>query len=114
MSARRCFAHFLGIPAPEEFLQRVSGRSHGDRTNVCSVPCSCARARRRPVILVVENVHWIDASSEEFLRSWRHDVLGHRVLLCSATRPGGTPDWLPPRDADDRARRRSMPETCAR
>ncbi len=45
---------------------------------------------------MVENVHWIDASSEELLRVLTARVLNHRVMLVLTTRTGGTLGWLPP------------------
>jgi class 3 adenylate cyclase/tetratricopeptide (TPR) repeat protein len=90
------FHHFLGIPVAAEFLMRIQGAMLRDRTNdlLCSV--ILRESERRPVIVVVENVHWIDASSEEFLRLLATRVPAHRVMLVLTTRAGGTLDWLPP------------------
>ena len=90
------FHHFLGIPVAAEFLMRVQGAMLRDRTNdlLCSV--ILRESERKPVIVVVENVHWIDASSEEFLRSLATRVRTHRMMLVLTTRPGSTLDWLPP------------------
>ena len=61
--------HFLGLSVPQEFLC------------ACRAPSSAAARTRswrtvifresalRPVVIVVENMHWIDASSEELLKS---------------------------------------------
>ena len=71
-----------------EFILRVQGASLRDRTNdlLCSV--ILLESERRPVIIVIENVHWIDASSEELPRSLAARVLNHRVMLVLTTRTG--------------------------
>ena len=51
-------------------------------------------SRRRPLVLVVEDVHWIDPTSEEFLRALATDVETSPILLVSTHRPGYRPPWL--------------------
>ena len=56
-------------------------------------------SRRRPLVLVVEDVHWIDPTSEEFLRALAADVETSPILLVSTHRPGtgrrGSPSPAP-------------------
>ncbi|MGH9364607.1 MAG: ATP-binding protein, partial [Thermoanaerobaculia bacterium] len=49
-----------------------------------------------PVILIVENLHWVDASSEEVLAHLAAGLPNHRVLLVLSTRPGSAAPWLTP------------------
>ncbi|HSJ73536.1 MAG TPA: AAA family ATPase, partial [Miltoncostaeaceae bacterium] len=51
-------------------------------------------SRRRPLVLIVEDVHWIDPTSEEFLRALAADVETSPILLVSTHRPGYRPPWL--------------------
>jgi predicted ATPase len=88
-------AHFLGAPAPPEFLLRVQGAQLKARTNDLLASVLVRESERAPVVLVVENVHWIDASSEEFLKLLADRVQAHAVLLVLTTRPGPSMDWLP-------------------
>ena len=71
-----------------EFILRGQGASLRDRTNdlLCSV--ILLERERRPVIIVIENVHWFDASSEELLCSLAARVLNYRVMLARTTRTG--------------------------
>ena len=46
-----------------------------------------ARSRQRPIVLVVEDAHWIDGASEEFLKSLIDNVPGMAVLLIVTHRP---------------------------
>jgi tetratricopeptide (TPR) repeat protein len=49
-----------------------------------------------PLILIVENMHWVDQASEEFLAFLARCLPGQRVLLVLTTRPGYTAPWLAP------------------
>ncbi len=44
-------------------------------------------SRRRPVVLVVEDAHWIDGASEDFLKSLTENLPGMAVLLIVTYRP---------------------------
>src|SRR5256712_380227 len=46
-----------------------------------------ARSRQRPIVLVVEDAHWIDGASEDFLKSLIDSVPGMAVLLIVTHRP---------------------------
>jgi predicted ATPase/class 3 adenylate cyclase len=48
---------------------------------------TAADSRRRPIILVVEDAHWIDSASEDFLESLVDNVPGMAVLLVVTYRP---------------------------
>jgi tetratricopeptide (TPR) repeat protein len=51
-------------------------------------------SRRRPVVLVVENVHWIDPTSEAYFESLTGDLARAPVMLLMTYRPGYRPPWL--------------------
>jgi class 3 adenylate cyclase/tetratricopeptide (TPR) repeat protein len=51
-------------------------------------------SRQRPLILVLEDLHWVDKISEEFLAFLAEDVPGARIFLLAAYRPGYQPPWL--------------------
>jgi transcriptional regulator with AAA-type ATPase domain/tetratricopeptide (TPR) repeat protein len=52
------------------------------------------RSRQRPLVLVVEDLHWIDRTSEEYFASLAEIVAGARVLLISTYRSGYRPPWI--------------------
>jgi len=55
----------------------------------------CVRASEElPVVLAVEDLHWIDRSSEEFLNSLVETMAGARILLIATYRPGYRPPWI--------------------
>jgi transcriptional regulator with AAA-type ATPase domain/tetratricopeptide (TPR) repeat protein len=52
------------------------------------------RSRRRPLVLVVEDLHWIDATSEEFFESLVDGLTGAPMLLIATYRSGYRPRWI--------------------
>lgn len=50
-------------------------------------------SRRRPLMLVLENLHWIDAASAEFLSVLAERMAGAPVLVVATYRPGYMPPW---------------------
>jgi class 3 adenylate cyclase/tetratricopeptide (TPR) repeat protein len=49
---------------------------------------------RRPLILVLEDLHWVDKISEEFLGFLAESVRDARVLLLATYRSGYRPPWI--------------------
>jgi len=51
-------------------------------------------SKRRPFVLVLEDLHWVDKVSEELLGVLAEDVPGAPIFLLAAYRPGHGPPWL--------------------
>src|SRR5262249_36605490 len=51
-------------------------------------------AARAPLVLVVEDLHWIDRTSEEFLTTLVEVVAGTKILLVTTHRPGYRAPWM--------------------
>jgi predicted ATPase len=51
-------------------------------------------SQRQPLLLAVENLHWIDPTSEEWLASLVERLGDTSVLLLITYRPGYQPPWL--------------------
>jgi class 3 adenylate cyclase/tetratricopeptide (TPR) repeat protein len=106
--------HFLGVAVTPGFLGRLQAVQLKERTLALLHSLFLEASRPRPLLLIVENLHWIDASSAEFLRALCSGLGGHRVLLVGTARPA-TPEALLPPAADtialdglDEAERRRM------
>jgi class 3 adenylate cyclase len=54
----------------------------------------------QPLVLFLEDVHWIDKISEEFFTYLSRCIRDHRVLMLSAYRPEGDPPWAQVRPHD--------------
>jgi class 3 adenylate cyclase/tetratricopeptide (TPR) repeat protein len=93
-------AHFLGIPAPPPILNRLSGAQLKERTFGALRDLFFRASQDAPLVLVVENIHWLDPSSEEFVQYFARALPGHRVLLVLSGRPGSAPPWLAALRAD--------------
>ncbi len=89
-------AHFLGVFAPPEFLGRLDPAQLKERTFRVVGAVLLGGSQAAPVVIVVENVHWLDASSEELLEHLARSLPAHRALLLLSTRPGFTAPWLAP------------------
>src|SRR2546425_8760646 len=89
-------AHFLGVSAPPEFLNRLSGAQLKERTFGVLRDVLLRASESAPLILIVENLHWIDTASEEVLAYLAGGLSGHRVLLVLTTRPRYAASWLAP------------------
>jgi len=50
-------------------------------------------SHQRPIIFAVEDLHWIDGSSEEYLASLAESLAGAPILLVCTWRPGYRPPW---------------------
>ena len=87
-------AHFLGVSAPPEFLGRLSGAQLKERTLGVLRELLLRASESALLILAVENMHWMDSASEEFLAHLAAHLSGHRVLLVLTTRPGYSASWL--------------------
>ncbi|MBI4611941.1 MAG: sigma 54-interacting transcriptional regulator [Candidatus Rokubacteria bacterium] len=55
---------------------------------------SVRRSQQNPLIIVVEDLYWIDKTSEEYFASLAEVIAGARILLVSTYRPGYRPPWI--------------------
>src|SRR5712692_9034893 len=84
-------AHFAGAFAPPELVNRLSGAELKERTFAVLRDVFLLASQSAAVVLLIENVHWLDASSAEFLARLSVGLPGHRILLLLSTRPGSVP-----------------------
>ena len=52
------------------------------------------RSRQGPLVIVVEDLHWIDSTSEEYLSGLAEILPGARLLLVCTHRGGYRPSWI--------------------
>ena len=50
-------------------------------------------SRRRPIVFVLEDLHWVDKVSEEFISYLTDNIGDARILLLAAHRPEYRPPW---------------------
>jgi class 3 adenylate cyclase/tetratricopeptide (TPR) repeat protein len=51
-------------------------------------------SQQRPLIIEIEDLHWIDKTSEEYLASLVESLPSTALLLLTTYRPGSHPSWL--------------------
>ena len=51
-------------------------------------------SRKRALVLVLEDLHWVDQISEEFIGFLAENAAGARILLLGTYRPGYRPPWI--------------------
>jgi class 3 adenylate cyclase/tetratricopeptide (TPR) repeat protein len=86
----------LGIKEGADAVQSMSPEAVKAGTLESITETLRAASRRKPLIIVLEDLHWIDAPSEEFLGSLVRGLAQAPILLLLASRPEYRPQWLPP------------------
>jgi class 3 adenylate cyclase len=86
--------NLLGLKPPERALVGLDGLLIGLRTRDLLQQLLEARCRLSPVVLLIEDIHWIDSVSEEVLGKIVRDETKQRLLLVHTRRPEYEPGWL--------------------
>jgi hypothetical protein len=86
--------HLLGLKVPDGTLTGLDGVLIGLRTRELMQQLLEARCRLSPVLMVIEDLHWIDSVSEEVLGKIVDGEAKLRLLLLTTRRPEYAPPWL--------------------
>ena len=99
----------VGMDAEESapYLLRLLGVQEGTKSIVMLTPeavrtrtfdtlkqMSLNGAQRRPLIFEVEDLHWVDKTSEDYMTSLVQSLPGASILLLTTYRPGYQPSWI--------------------
>jgi class 3 adenylate cyclase/predicted ATPase len=88
------FAPLLSLPLPERYPPlTLSPERLKQKTLEAILALLLARAAQRPMLLIVEDLHWIDPSSLEFLGSLLDQAATATILTLWAARPEFRPPW---------------------
>jgi hypothetical protein len=85
--------HLLGVPGGTETLADLSPEAVKTRTFDTLLQMSLRGARRGPLVFVIEDLHWVDRTSEEFLASLADSLPAEPMMLLATYRPGYQPPW---------------------
>src|SRR5262245_16661211 len=83
----------LDLPVAPECPARLSPEARQVRTFALLRHLILDAAQRQPLVLMVENLHWIDPISDAWLASLVERLPGVAVLLLESYRPGYQPAW---------------------
>lgn len=84
---------FLGVADAERPLAPLDPSARRDQLLAVMRRTVTARSRHEPTVLVVEDLHWIDATSAAFLEQLVEAVAGTRALLVATCRPEYEAAW---------------------
>jgi len=85
--------HLLGDASGTAQVASVSSDAIKVRTFEALRRLSIGAAQSETLLLVVEDLHWIDRMSEEFLSSIMSELAESRLLFVCTYRPGYSPPW---------------------
>jgi predicted ATPase len=86
--------HLLGVLDATARLARASPQAIRIRTFAALHQLLLRQSQRQPLLVVVENLHWIDPTSQEFLVGLVEQLAGVPLLLLVTCRPGYRPPWM--------------------
>jgi class 3 adenylate cyclase/tetratricopeptide (TPR) repeat protein len=84
----------LGVKTPDDVAAGLSPEAIQRRTFEAIRQAITRASARRPIVLAVEDLHWIDRTSEECLGFLVESLAGLPVMLLTTYRPGYRPAWL--------------------
>jgi class 3 adenylate cyclase/tetratricopeptide (TPR) repeat protein len=100
----------LGVEADTESLTILSPEAIKDRTFETLRQMSLNGSQQRPLICEIEDLHWIDKTSEDYLATLVESLAGAAILLLITYRPGYRPPWLDKSYATQLALRQLAPQ----
>jgi predicted ATPase len=90
------WASLLSLPIPDEFQPlSLSPTRQREETFRLMLEWLHVRAARSPILFVIEDLHWIDASTLEFLGQFLSEFSHDRILTLLTFRPEFKPPWTP-------------------
>ncbi|HEV7516263.1 MAG TPA: AAA family ATPase, partial [Thermoanaerobaculia bacterium] len=88
------FLRLLGVQSGTEDLAGLEAQAVQTRTFAALRRMLLAASRRSLLILEIEDLHWIDATSEELLASLVEALAAAPILLLVTYRAGYSPRWM--------------------
>ena len=88
------FLHLLGVEAVPNALAGMAPDVLRARTFDALQQLLLNYSQRQPCVLAIEDLHWIDATSEAFLAALVERLAGLPFMLLVTFRPGVRPAWL--------------------
>jgi tetratricopeptide (TPR) repeat protein len=84
----------FGIPEGSDALAAMTPSAVKARTFEVLRQLILLGARRRPILFVVEDLHWIDSTSEECFTTLMHSAAGAPAMTIVTYRPGYRAPWM--------------------
>lgn len=85
--------HMLGLNAGVETLRGLGPEVIKSRSLESLRQLTLGASRRRPVVILIEDLQWIDPSSEEYLLTLARRIAQAPILILASFRPEYHPGW---------------------
>ena len=86
-------ADVFGLPGANEALKHLDPKDKRQKTFEAIRALTVAGSERRLHVLILEDLHWIDTISEDYLTFLAAGLAGVPVLMLTTQRPGHTVRW---------------------
>ena len=83
----------FGLPGDAESLKFLEPKNKRKKTFEAIRALTVAGSQRRPLVVVVEDLHWIDKTSEDYYAFLIESLAGMPLLLLTTHRPGYAVRW---------------------
>jgi class 3 adenylate cyclase len=84
----------LGVKEGTESIAAFTPEAIRTRTFETLKQMSLKGSQQQPLIVEIEDLHWIDYTSQDYLASFVESLPGAAMLLLTTYRPGYRPPWL--------------------
>lgn len=88
------FAYLLGALGRSQYLSNSDPKAIRERARRAVFRSLEAMCENGPIVLAVEDIHWIDPTSQDLLAEATRVVREFPVFLVVTSRPGSPTDWL--------------------
>ena len=78
----------FGLPIEDERLRQMDAKDKRQKTFEAARALTVAGSQRRPIVVIIEDLHWIDKTSEDYLTFLIESMAGMPLLLLMSHRPG--------------------------
>jgi class 3 adenylate cyclase/tetratricopeptide (TPR) repeat protein len=83
----------LGVETDDAALRGMTAEARRRHTFEALRALTIAGSARRPIVFAVEDLHWVDPASQDFLRYLAENSTRAAVLILVTHRPGYAPPW---------------------
>jgi tetratricopeptide (TPR) repeat protein len=91
---RDVLTQFLGTKLDGSELAEADPQAFKARAFEALRQLTIRRSRQGPLVVLLEDVHWIDRASEEYFASLVDALVGARIILVCTYRAGYRPPWI--------------------
>ena len=85
--------HAFGLPTDDSGVAALEPLAIRARTFEALRGMLVAEAGHQPLVVLIEDLHWIDQTSQEFLTGFTDDLPSVPIMLLVSYRPGYSPPW---------------------